>query len=69
VFRAESPDSSCDLIALKNGKCVRVEVKHGRRLASGRLSYSTSRLDESRYDVLAIMVMHHGIVYIPRLTP
>src|SRR5262249_32283830 len=42
VFRALSPDSSRDLIALKNSITRRVEVRVGHRLEGGKLQYPTS---------------------------
>ena len=42
VFRAVSPSCSCDLIALKNGKCSRVEVKTGYINKAGELYPKTS---------------------------
>jgi hypothetical protein len=56
VFQAASPNSSCDLIALKNGYPVRIEVK-GRTLAKHRSKLSTSwkskHYDARRFEVLA----------------
>jgi len=62
VFRAESPSTSCDLIAMKNGICFRVEVKTS---SSGLF---TGDYDESKYDILAMVVSGKKVRYNPPLT-
>lgn len=63
VFRAQSPASTCDLIALKDGVALRVEVKVGKRRASGGIFYSSTRLKRENFDVLAIVLLPNEVVY------
>jgi len=62
VFRAVSPAASCDLIALKEGKSVRVEVRTGRR---GRDRVLCNR--RGNYDILAVVLPDGNIHYEPLL--
>ena len=65
VFRALSPSCSCDLVVLAGDRIVRVEVKTGYRLKTGKLSCSTKNTAE-RHDVLAVHVPHEqSIEYRP----
>ncbi len=55
VFRAVSPHCPCDLVAMRDGVCLRVEVR------TGTLNLSTSNVaipvrDADRFDLLAVVV-------------
>lgn len=66
VFRAVSPHSPCDLIAMRDGKCYRIEVRTGFFLINGSLSYSQKGLE--RTDVCAVVIHDekaHEIRYLP----
>jgi hypothetical protein len=68
VYRAISPASSCDLVALREGKAVRVEVTKGmRRGKTQRLIWP--RHEASRYDLLAVWESDGSITYDPPLQP
>jgi hypothetical protein len=54
VFRALSPSSACDLVALKNGQCYRVEVK-----TRPHLNLTVTRRQKGLQDVMAV-VSHKG---------
>jgi hypothetical protein len=56
VFRSVSDHASCDLIALANGRSVRVEVRTGRMLPSGYVSYPMKPQDVDRSDIFAVVV-------------
>jgi len=60
VFRACSPCSCCDLIALKDGEQIQVEVKTGHYTSAGKLSYPQPR-HLYGYDLLAIVVFDPNI--------
>ena len=65
VFRAVSPACSCDLLASKNGKLWRVEVRTAyRNELTGRVTVNLP--DRSRCDVLA-SVLGNEVVYDPEL--
>lgn len=68
VFRALSPNCPCDLIAMKPGRLVRIEVRTGRMTEGGRASYPWSSNDIGKSDVLAV-VLHaeDRIEYMPPL--
>ena len=64
VFRALSPSASCDLIALKDGEVLRVEVR------TGTYYEPTGSIGVSRrgdYDLLAIVVAEIGVLFEPEL--
>ncbi|MGH7745478.1 MAG: hypothetical protein ACREQ5_11910 [Candidatus Dormibacteria bacterium] len=68
VFRAVSPSSSCDLIAIKNGRSLRLEVRTGRVYrTTGKMSYTIQPKDAGKSDHYAI-VLTDEIVYHPALT-
>ena len=52
VFRALSPSCSCDLLAMKDGEIVRVEVRSGWRNVDGEFGCAEPK---SEYDLLAIV--------------
>jgi len=63
VFRAVADHETCDVIAMKDDKIWRVEVRTCRRSPEGKIFYPKS--DPRKYDVLAA-VDHFGcITYIP----
>ena len=70
VFRAVSPSTSCDLIALKHGRCVRIQVRtaklYHRKDGSERLHFGRG----GNHDVVAAVVYSHSrheITYEPLL--
>ncbi len=67
VFRALSPNGSCDLVAIKNHKPFRVEVTTGfmyqKSLRHAKNLKSKSVTD--RFDVLAVVAPNSTITYIP----
>ena len=66
VFRTVSQTSSCDLIVLKNGKILRIEVRTGYRSRNGKLRY-TKNLEQRRPDHYAIALPGNEMVYDPKL--
>jgi hypothetical protein len=63
VFRALSPQSSCDLVALKSNETLRIEVRTGFLSRGGNLSYGQSHIGSGRYDVLAVALKDGSITY------
>jgi Holliday junction resolvase-like predicted endonuclease len=59
VFRSISPAASCDLIAMKQGKMLRVEVKTGYENPETGLAHSVRALNTEKHDVLAICYPSH----------
>lgn len=65
VFRAFSPSCPCDLIAMRDGKLLRVEVTKGRRYVKGGSHFIPHPAE--RYDLLAV-VFHDGVIeYAPQI--
>lgn len=64
VFRALNPHTSCDLLAIKNNKMIRVEVKTG--FERDGKAYTAPIKHKDRYDLL-IQVTPKGIYYTPEL--
>jgi hypothetical protein len=62
VFRSVSQDCSCDLLALKDGKASRIEVRTGYSNKGGTVGCSISEKDFGRFDILAI-VLDGRIIY------
>lgn len=63
VFRAVSPAAPCDLMAITPDGTFRVEVKAARRTDRG-LEYDKPK-DQTRYDVLALVVNGVEVMYRP----
>jgi hypothetical protein len=68
VFRALSPSCPCDLLILKNGSTLRVEVTTANYAASGRIIHNKQG-DTHKFDVLAIVKRQGEIIYVPELPP
>lgn len=66
VYRAISPSSSCDLIALKGGLAIRVEVTKGTRTGKVKRLWWPPHIP-SRYDLLAVWESDGAITYSPDL--
>lgn len=62
VFRAVSQHASCDLVAMKDGVCHRVQVKTGTVDKRGCILISMLK-ERGRYDLLAAVVKYKGIFY------
>lgn len=60
VFRAISPSCSCDMIALKNNKFFRVEVRTTTLSPKGK-PYKVSK--KGNYDILAVVHSNNKIIY------
>lgn len=58
VFRAMSPASECDLVAIKDGIIRRVEVRTGYRGVRGGISFPKKKNDKDRCDFYAVVI--HG---------
>lgn len=73
MYKAMSPGASCDLIAVKGGKIIRVEVATATGyLRDGRIAhshlYDAKRNKTNRYDLLAIVFRDSmNITYQPAL--
>jgi len=65
VFRALSPNCSCDLIILKDGKLLRVEVTTGHELLNGRVIHPKKTF--AKRDLLAVVLWDGRIEYRPAL--
>ena len=69
VFRALSPSCSCDLIAVKDGNSLRIEVRSGfmstPTTRPGKLCYGRKPNDEGKQDVFAVAVSCKDVVYLP----
>ena len=56
VYRALSPAAPCDLVILRKGRVLRIEVRTGYRVADGSVRAVEQPQDAGRYDVKAIIV-------------
>jgi hypothetical protein len=65
VFRAVSPSCSCDLIAMKDGTVLRIEVRTAYQRKDGTLGHHRRIGEESNYDVMAAVHATGLIVYTP----
>lgn len=66
VFRSLSPSCECDLICMKNGKLLRVEVTTGSRNINGSLTYPEHK--KELYDIIAVVLpKSNDIVFVPEL--
>lgn len=60
VFRSVSPSCSCDLIAMKDKKVLRVEVKSGYKNKDGKIQSQKGK--QVDYDILAIVLHKENII-------
>ncbi len=67
VFRAVSPHCSCDVLALKNGRTLRVEVRTGYKTLGGELRWPQPKRDAGRSDHYAV-VFGDTVTYVPELS-
>lgn len=67
VYRSVSPSAPADLVALKNGECVLVEVTTGFRNGNGALGYKRHDHCAHIFDVVAVVERDGKITYIPEL--
>ena len=68
VFRAVSAACSCDLVVMKNGITLRIEVRSSFRIpTTGKISRPKSSRDAGRQDVFAFCLSDGEIVYEPPL--
>lgn len=69
VFRALSQSSPCDLIALKDGFCLKIEVSTAWQSKSTEKVYSAKKKVSDLYDVLALVLPPNAAVfYQPTIT-
>lgn len=62
-------NASCDLIALRDGKPIRVEVKAASIDPSYRLGWTVSGIDQTKFDML-LVVFPDGIISVnPLISP
>jgi hypothetical protein len=66
VFRPIDPCASCDLIALKDGRMSRFQVRSSSRAWDGRIYRAVSKTDTGRQDYYAFVVTD-AILYEPTL--
>lgn len=68
VFRAMSPACTCDLIALRDGKCWRVEVTSAALGRSGTPYKLKGKHDPGKCDIVAYVVLQtREVIYEPKL--
>lgn len=69
VFKSITPNSPYDIVATKENKSYKIEVRTGYYGEAGRLIYSTkTKHTENPYDILACVVLSNGsVTYIPPL--
>jgi PD-(D/E)XK nuclease superfamily protein len=65
VYRSVSPSAKCDLVAIKPGVILRIEVRTGTIYpANGRISYGTERLTPEFTDLVAVVLRGKDILYL-----
>jgi hypothetical protein len=67
VFRSVSQDCSCDIIILKDGRFIRIEVRTGAINLDGSINYAQKPYDIGRSDITAVVLRGREVVYIPPL--
>ncbi len=65
VFRSLSLCSECDVVAIRNGEIVRVEVKTAHKSSSGKIMHPGIKHQIGKFDVLALVVSDTEIFYSP----
>lgn len=67
VFRAQAPNTPCDLIALIGEKSVKIEVKSSKMTATGKPFIPKAGLKNKTFDAVALVVPGAGIEYHPEI--
>ncbi len=67
VFRPMNGCESCDIIALKGGKMIRVEVTTGVRCIGGTLTHKKKRPPGEVFDILGVVERNDTITYSPKI--
>lgn len=62
VFRALSPACFCDLIAIKNGKILRIEVRTVYQSKRGTVTFTIRPEDVGRQDIFALAVRVNNLI-------
>lgn len=66
VFRSISAACDCDIIAMKDGRIIRVEVKTAYKLPSGSILCPKKKSQAGKHDVLAMVFLReNSITYKP----
>ncbi len=66
VYRACSPNSVCDLVTIKDGKVIRIEVTTGRYTPKeGRYHFDNHQAASDGFDIIAV-VLHDKIIYLAK---
>ena len=65
VFRSMSPNSPCDIIAMRNGVTYKIEVTTGYRLGNGKLS-CPEKGKKYDYNIIAVVSHDGSFVYIKK---
>jgi hypothetical protein len=65
VFRSVSQTASCDMVALRDGRCVRIESRMGRYRNDGTVTTPSAQRDAGRFDVMAVLTPDQEIHYFP----
>jgi hypothetical protein len=69
VYRALSPAEKCDLLAIKDGKMVRVEVTTGFQSRGGSICHpQKENPNGERFDLLAVVMKSWKITYYPPIS-
>lgn len=69
VYRALSPHSPCDLIAVKGQLIKRIEVTLGKRVTEGKISFNPHNDTATGFDIVAVVIANdNSVVYIPELS-
>ena len=63
VHRALSPQSNCDVLAIKNKKVYRFEIRTARKVFDGKLNYSLAYIKAP--NVIAVVIKNSEIYYFP----
>jgi hypothetical protein len=67
VFRAVSPGATCDLIALKEGRSLRVQVRTASVTVTGSIQIRQPEHPERHDTIALVLVSQHIVSYSPEL--
>lgn len=65
VFRSCSPTAPCDLISMKDGKCLRMEVRMATRSSDGNLVFPMADHDKAECTIAVTLDNEATISYYP----
>jgi hypothetical protein len=67
IYRALSPSSGCDILAIKNDKILKIEVRTGYKTIGNKIAYFEKKTKGEQFAVILYEKDNYKIHYFPEL--